>query len=85
MKSVPPRAALRIEIADDRGNVGLEEPRPHDDQHQAGEEADLAGHSLPRKSGQSDREMSERDEHGTGHDRAAQAEPSVRNPSAGKR
>ena len=78
---VAPRAAFRIQIADDRRDVRLEQPGAEDDEDEAEEER----HWPREHRRERDREVAERDEHAARPDRAPQPEPAVGDPAAGQR
>ena len=77
---VAPRSALGIEITDDRRDIRLEESGAQDDENQADVER-----GLREDDRESDRQMSQRDQHSPVPDRASQSEPPVGNPAAGER
>jgi hypothetical protein len=80
---VPACAAFRIQVADNRGDVRLEQARPADDENQSEEERNLAG-ALTEQPGQADADVSRRDQAGADENRAAQSQQTVGNPPARK-
>jgi hypothetical protein len=77
---VAARIRRGIQVADDGGDVRLEQSGAHDNEHESRKERGLGEHRRQR-----DREMSQRDEHRAVVDRAPQTKPAVGDPPAGKR
>ena len=78
---VTPCSAFGIKVADDRGDIRLEQTRPENDQDQPDKERSLRSHERC----QADRKVAHHDEHGSVLDRPTQPEQSIGYPAAGQR